>query len=67
MASTENDSRTIQEVIAQLEADRAWILEQIDRGKWPELRLDLAALERELSQLLTRALEKLEEGRGLEK
>ena len=63
MASTENDSRTIQEVIAQLEADRAWILEQIDRGKWPELRLDLAALERELGQLLTRASEGIEEGR----
>ena len=43
------------ELIAQLEADRAWLLEQIDRGRWPELRLDLAALERELGQLLLRA------------
>ena len=48
------DSR---ELIAQLEADRAWLLEQIDRGRWPELRLDLAALERELGQLLLRAAE----------
>ena len=48
------DSR---ELIAQLEADRAWLLEQIDRGRWPELRLDLAALERELGQLLLRASE----------
>jgi hypothetical protein len=46
-----------QELIAQLEADRAWLLEQIDRGRWPELRLDLAALERELGQLLMRASE----------
>lgn len=46
-----------QELIAQLEADRAWLLEQIDRGRWPELRLDLAALERELGQLLLRAAE----------
>jgi hypothetical protein len=46
-----------QELIAQLEADRAWLLEQIDRGRWPELRLDLAALERELGQLLLRASE----------
>jgi hypothetical protein len=45
------------ELIAQLEADRAWLLEQIDRGRWPELRLDLAALERELGQLLMRASE----------
>ena len=48
-----------QELIAQLEADRAWLLEQIDRGRWPDLRLDLAALERELGQLLLRASEKL--------
>ena len=47
------------ELIAQLEADRAWLLEQIDRGRWPDLRLDLAALERELGQLLLRASEKL--------
>ena len=47
-----------QELIAQLEADRAWLLEQIDRGRWPELRLDLAALERELGQLLLRASER---------
>jgi len=33
------------------------LLEQIDRGRWPELRLDLAALERELGQLLLRAAE----------
>jgi hypothetical protein len=46
-----------QELIAQLEADRAWLLEQIDRGRWPDLRLDLAALERELGQLLLRASE----------
>ena len=45
------------ELIAQLEEDRAWLLEQIDRGRWPELRLDLAALEREMGQLLLRASE----------
>ena len=45
------------ELIAQLETDRARLLEQIDRGRWPELRLDLAALERELGQLLLRASE----------
>ena len=33
-------------LIQQLEQDRAWLLEQIDRGRWQEFRLDLAALER---------------------
>ena len=52
------------ELIAQLETDRAWLLEQIDRGRWPDLRLDLAALERELGQLLLRASEQVfEQGR----
>ena len=45
------------ELIQQLEQDRAWLLEQIDRGRWPDFRLDLAALERELGQLLSRAAE----------
>ena len=30
-------------VLQQLDADRAWLLQQIDGGRWPELRLDLAA------------------------
>jgi hypothetical protein len=48
------------ELIAQLDQDRAWLLEQIDRGRWSDLRLDLAALERELGQLLAKASERLE-------
>ena len=51
-------------LIGELEQDRAWLLEQIDRGNWPDLRLDLAALERELGQLLTRAAELLEGDAG---
>jgi len=39
-------------LIKELQADRHWLLRQLDRGRWPELRLDLAALERELGQLL---------------
>ncbi|KGG12890.1 MULTISPECIES: hypothetical protein [Prochlorococcus] len=55
-------SKTIDpnELIALLNDDRALILEKIDQGDWPELRHDLAALERELSQLLTVAYEKFE-------
>ena len=33
-----------QELVAQLRADRQWLLRQIDAGRWPEWRLDLAAL-----------------------
>jgi hypothetical protein len=40
--------------VEQLQADRLWLLRQIDAGAWPEWRLDLAALERELGELLDR-------------
>ena len=49
-------------LIQQLEQDRAWLLEQIDRGRWQEFRLDLAALERELGQPLQRASEHFSSG-----
>ena len=53
----ESSADDLQCLLQQLDQDRAWLLEQIDRGRWPELRLDLAALERELGQMLTRASE----------
>ena len=40
------------QLIADLQADRLWLLRQIDSGRWGDWRLDLAALERELGQLL---------------
>ena len=46
-------------LIAQLQEDRLWLLRQLDAGLWPEWRLDLAALERELGQLLDQASEQL--------
>ena len=61
MESTETNLIALPELIAQLDADRAWLLEQIDRGRWSELRLDLAALEREMGQFLSRAEEVIEE------
>ncbi len=53
MNSSERESFQIEELIALLQKDRAWILEKLDKGCWPELRVDLAALERELGQLLS--------------
>jgi len=61
----ESLSDELQPLLQQLDADRAWLLEQIDRGRWPDLRLDLAALERELGQMLSRASELQDEsGQG---
>ena len=52
------------ELLEQLRRDRLWLLQQIDAGRWPELRLDLAALERELGQLLEQAQERLGDPQG---
>ena len=54
-------SENLKALVQQLDADRAWLLQQIDEGRWPDLRLDLAALERELGQMLTRVSELEEE------
>ena len=40
------------DLLGLLREDRLWLLRQIDGGRWPDWRLDLAALERELGQLL---------------
>lgn len=53
-----NECIGAKELIQVLEQDRSWLLRELDAGKWPELRLDLAALERELGQLLELASEK---------
>lgn len=50
--SSSAERLSTQELVAQLRDDQLWLLRQIDAGRWPEWRLDLAALERELDQLL---------------
>ena len=59
MASLDKKSIDLKKLIALLNEDRALILEKIDQGSWPELRNDLALLERELGRFLTLASEKL--------
>ena len=61
MASQQKQFVELTELVEKLNKDRSWILEQLDKGSWPEFRPDLAALERELGQLLTRAAEYIEE------
>lgn len=46
---------SITDLLERLRQDRLWLLRQIDGGRWSEWRLDLAALERELGQLLDQA------------
>jgi hypothetical protein len=48
----------LEELLDQLREDRLLLLRQIDSGRWPQWRLDLAALERELGQLLDQAAER---------
>ena len=60
LAVPSNPSPELKDLLQQLDADRAWLLQQIDRGRWPDLRLDLAALERELGQMIGRATELVE-------
>ena len=61
MASQKKQISELTELVEKLNKDRSWILEQLDRGNWPEFRPDLAALERELGQLLIKASEYIEE------
>ena len=45
------------ELIAKLDQDRAWLLENLDKGKWSEIRGELADLERKISKLIIRVQE----------
>ena len=40
------------DLILKLDQDRAWLLENLDNGKWSENRSELAALERKISKLI---------------
>lgn len=53
------ESPSTAELLAQLGEDRLWLLRQLDSGRWSQWRLDLAALERELGQLIDQAGERL--------
>jgi len=41
-----------EDLIFKLVKDRSWLLENLDKGKWPELRRELAELERKISKLI---------------
>jgi len=53
------ESLSTEQLLERLAADRLWLLQQIDGGHWSDLRLDLAALERELGQVLEQASQRV--------
>jgi len=53
----EENIKNIESLVSRLDNDRSWILKNIDKGKWSELRVELATLERELSKFILRAKE----------
>ena len=53
----EENFKNMENLVSKLDSDRSWILKNIDSGKWPELRIELATLEREISKLILRAKE----------
>ena len=46
------DDSNIGDLILKLDQDRAWLLENLDKGRWPEIRSELAAIERKISKLI---------------
>ena len=49
--------KNIESLVSKLDSDRSWILKNIDKGKWSELRIELATLEREIGKFILRAKE----------
>ena len=41
-----------EDLIFKLDQERAWLLENLDKGQWPEIRSELAELERKISKLI---------------
>ena len=46
-----------EDLILKLDQDRSWLLENLDKGKWSEIRSELADLERKISKLIIRVQE----------
>ena len=51
------NSKNQEDLILKLDQDRAWLLENLDKGRWSEIRSELADLERKISKLIIRIQE----------
>jgi len=50
----QKSEKDLKKLISKLDNERSLLLKNIDNGKWPEIRKELAALEREISKLILR-------------
>ena len=50
----DHNSSNQEDLILKLDQDRAWLLENLDKGKWSGIRNELADLERKISKLIIR-------------
>ena len=50
----QGSEKDLEKMISRLDNERSWLLKNIDNGKWPEIRKELASLEREISKLILR-------------
>ena len=50
----QGSKKDLEKFILKLDDERSWLLKNIDNGKWPEIRKELASLEREISKLILR-------------
>ena len=53
----DHNSTNQENLILKLDQDRSWLLENLDKGKWSEIRSELADLERKISKLIIRVQE----------
>ena len=53
----DQNSKNQEDLILKLDQDRAWLLENLDKGKWSKIRVELADLERKISKLIIRIQE----------
>ena len=50
----QGSEKDLEKFVSKLDKERSWLLKNIDNGKWPEIRKELAYLEREISKLILR-------------
>ena len=53
----DHNSTNQEDLILKLDQDRSWLLENLDKGKWSEIRNELADLERKIRKLIIRVQE----------
>ena len=53
----DHNSTNQEDLIFKLDQDRAWLLENLDKGKWSEIRSELAKKKKKISKLIIRVQE----------